>query len=270
MLGLNPLRPSMCYGNQEMRWSPVQRGLFRLARTIRAASDETVPAEKQPFSSLNRLSLMNTICARKVLVVQAMVKVVKRCQSIDMCRAGSALAMCAARRQQTHSVPVHGSRHDYAEWSSTKSGDDSTTVEIRRLTVAMLDMKIKKLSRGTKQNDAYLLRDVLLVVAIRIDFRRTHSTQSADASRLLQPTRTTRETFFHYSDDEMTPSEARCLHESKLCVQDDGLTMLASGALNPQQRAVCYWHSIWRAGCLGGGSIDPLTKLQEKDAICAT
>ncbi|KAH7969419.1 hypothetical protein HPB52_017830 [Rhipicephalus sanguineus] len=132
--------------------------------------------------------------------------------------------------------------------------------------MASLDIKIKKLARGTKQNDAFLRKEVPLVAVIRIDSRHTHSTQSADALRLLRPTTSTRETFLHYVDDGMTPTEARRLHESKLCLEDNGPQLLASGAMNPQQRTVYYWHSVWRAVSFGGGNIDPLTKLEEKAA----
>ncbi|KAL1480332.1 hypothetical protein MTO96_051118 [Rhipicephalus appendiculatus] len=88
--------------------------------------------------------------------------------------------------------------------------------------MARLDIKIKNLTRGTKQKDASLRRDIPLVAVLRIDSRHTHSTQSADALRLLRSTTSTKETFLRYFDDGMRPSEALRLHESKLCLEDNG------------------------------------------------
>ncbi|KAM7294546.1 hypothetical protein ISCGN_024052 [Ixodes scapularis] len=135
--------------------------------------------------------------------------------------------------------------------------------------MARLDVKLKKLTKDTRKNDAYLRRDVPLVAVIRIDSRHTHSTQSADALRLLRGTSTTKETFLRYFSDGMTVCEARRLHESKLCLEDGGPVLLANGALNPTTRTAQHWHSVWSTTCFGGGAIDPLSKLEEKAPLYA-
>ncbi|XP_077526050.1 uncharacterized protein LOC144137905 [Haemaphysalis longicornis] len=135
--------------------------------------------------------------------------------------------------------------------------------------MARLDIKIKLVTKSTKKKDPYLRLPVPLVAVIRIDGRHTHSLESADALRLLRGTASTRETFIGYFNDGMGIEEARKLHESKLCVQENGLMLLANGAINPLARTVQHWHCVWRATSFGGGAIDPLAKLEEKAPLYA-
>lgn len=133
--------------------------------------------------------------------------------------------------------------------------------------MARLDVKREKLTKGTRKNDAYLRRDVPLVAVIRVDSRHTHSTQSADALRLLRGTSTAKETFLRYFSDGTTVCEARRLHESKLCLENGGPVLLANGALNPHDQdctalAQRVEHHV-------GGTIDPLSKLEEKAPLYA-
>ncbi|KAL1478655.1 hypothetical protein MTO96_034932 [Rhipicephalus appendiculatus] len=94
--------------------------------------------------------------------------------------------------------------------------------------MASLDIKIKKLTRATEQKDAFRRKDVRLVTVIRTDCNHMHRTQSADDLRLLRPTTSTREAFLRYTDDGMTPIEARRLHESKLHLEDNCSELFAS------------------------------------------
>ncbi|XP_075752371.1 uncharacterized protein LOC142818051 [Rhipicephalus microplus] len=135
--------------------------------------------------------------------------------------------------------------------------------------MAKVDVKIKLVTFDTKRRDKYLLREVLLSAVIRIDDRHSHSTDSADALRLLRGTRSTRQTFLRYFSEGMTPSEARRLHESKLSMEDDGPAKLANAALNQPQRTVYHWHSVWREACFGNTHIDPVLKLEEKASLYA-
>ncbi|KAL3202143.1 hypothetical protein MRX96_012115 [Rhipicephalus microplus] len=73
----------------------------------------------------------------------------------------------------------------------------------------------------------------------------------------------------HRGNEGMTPSEARRLHESKLSMEDDGPAQLANAALNPPQRTVYHWHSVWREACFGGAHIDPVLKLEEMASLYA-
>ncbi|KAH6944156.1 hypothetical protein HPB50_002087 [Hyalomma asiaticum] len=135
--------------------------------------------------------------------------------------------------------------------------------------MARLDVKIKLVTYSTIRTDKYLRRDVPLPAIIRIDARHSHSTQSAEALRLLRGTQTTRQTFLRYFSEGMTPGEARRLHESKLCMEEDGPAQLANGALNPSSRTVYHWHNVWREAHFGGRDIDPLLKLEEKASLYA-
>ncbi|KAH8037563.1 hypothetical protein HPB51_013449 [Rhipicephalus microplus] len=106
--------------------------------------------------------------------------------------------------------------------------------------MAKVDVKMKLVAFNTKRRDKYLQRKVPLSAVIRIDDRQSHSTDSADAVRLLRGTRSTRQTFLRYFSGGMTPSEARRLHESKLSMEDDDPAKLANAALNPPQRTVYH------------------------------
>ncbi|KAL3246969.1 hypothetical protein MRX96_057323 [Rhipicephalus microplus] len=106
--------------------------------------------------------------------------------------------------------------------------------------MAKVDVKIKLATFDTKRRDKYLQREVPLSGVIRIDDRHSHSTDSADALRLLRGTRSTRQTFLRYFSEGITPSEARRLHESKLSMEDNGPAKLANAALNPPQRTVYH------------------------------
>ncbi|KAH8026971.1 hypothetical protein HPB51_000569 [Rhipicephalus microplus] len=135
--------------------------------------------------------------------------------------------------------------------------------------MAKVDVKIKLVSLTPNRGTSNLQREVPLSAVIRIDDRHSHSTDSADALRLLWGTRSTRQTFLRYFSEGMTPSEARRLHESKLSMEDDGPAKLANAALNPPQRTVYHWHSVWREACFGGTHIDPVLKLEEKASLYA-
>ncbi|KAL3217347.1 hypothetical protein MRX96_032495 [Rhipicephalus microplus] len=88
--------------------------------------------------------------------------------------------------------------------------------------MAKVDVKIKLVTFNTNHRNKYVHREVPLSAVIRIGDRHSHSTDSADARRLLRGTRSTRQTFLRYFSESMTPSEARRLHESKLAMEDDG------------------------------------------------
>ncbi|KAL3192941.1 hypothetical protein MRX96_058452 [Rhipicephalus microplus] len=135
--------------------------------------------------------------------------------------------------------------------------------------MAKVDVKIKLVTINTKRRDKYLQRKAPLSAVIRFDDRHSHSTDSADALRLLRGTRSTRQTFLRYFSEGMTPSEARRLLESKLSKEDEGPAKLANAALNPPQITVYHWHSVWREACFGSTYIDPVLKLEERASLYA-
>ncbi|KAG0437582.1 hypothetical protein HPB47_017380 [Ixodes persulcatus] len=67
-----------------------------------------------------------------------------------------------------------------------------------------------------------------------------------------------------YFSDGMAVSEARRLHESKLCMEENGPELLANGTLNPLARTVQHWHTVWRSACFGGGPIDALSSWRRR------
>ncbi|KAH9373081.1 hypothetical protein HPB48_005439 [Haemaphysalis longicornis] len=67
----------------------------------------------------------------------------------------------------------------------------------------------------------------------------------------------------------MGAGETRKLRGSKLCLEKNRLVLLANKAITPLSRTVEHWHCVWRATCFRGGTIDALTKLEEKTPLCA-
>lgn len=100
---------------------------------------------------------------------------------------------------------------------------------------AKIDVKIKKVNCDTQRNDSFLKRSVPLPAVIKIfNAEHNHSTECADALRLLKSSRETRATFYGYFEDGMTAAEARQFHESRLLVKENGPLQLANSSLNPK------------------------------------
>lgn len=134
---------------------------------------------------------------------------------------------------------------------------------------AKIDVKIKKVNCDTQRNDSFLKRSVPLPAVIKIfNAEHNHSTECADALRLLKSSRETRATFYGYFEDGMTAAEARQFHESRLLVKENGPLQLANSSLNPKKRTVGYWYDVWRKECFGK-DLDPMVKLREKATLYA-
>lgn len=128
----------------------------------------------------------------------------------------------------------------------------------------MIDIVIKKVTRATKKTDAFLRRDVPLAAVVKLHPKKhNHSTECADALRRLRSTEETKDTFYKYFCDGITPAEAVRLHESKVTMQEDGWVLLANASVNPPPRRVYHWYDEWRKAHYGM-AVDPLKKLQEK------
>ncbi|KAL3193849.1 hypothetical protein MRX96_000137 [Rhipicephalus microplus] len=126
---------------------------------------------------------------------------------------------------------------------------------------AKIDLKIKKVNRNTKRNDAFLRGEKPLPAVIKLFHHKnhSHSTAATDALSRLTPTMQTRETFLAYFDSGMSPAEATRLHESKLLVQEDGYALVANSAVNPVPPAIYYWHRLCREKNFGK-DVDPPLK----------
>lgn len=127
---------------------------------------------------------------------------------------------------------------------------------------AKLDIKIKKLNRDTKKNNPFLRREVPLQAIIKIGPQHNHSTESADALRMLRPSCSTKAAFEAYFEEGRGPADALRHHEHRLAAVDEGVQLRANGMLNPAYRIVCHWHKDWaesKYGQLG----NPVAKLQE-------
>ncbi|XP_075731962.1 uncharacterized protein LOC119187259 [Rhipicephalus microplus] len=132
-----------------------------------------------------------------------------------------------------------------------------------------IDLKIKKVNRNTKCNDAFLREEKPLPAVIKLFHHKnhSHSTAAADALSRLTPTMQTRETSLAYFDNGMSPAEAIRLHESKLLLQEDGYALVANSAVNPLPPAIYYWYRLWRENF--GKDVDPLLKIAEKMPLYA-
>lgn len=117
------------------------------------------------------------------------------------------------------------------------------------------------MTKDTKKHDPFLRKAVPLPAVIKVRDDHNHCTDCADGLCLLRSTPDTRALFYGYFDDGLSPAEAIALHQQKL--EDDGLTKLASGAVNPTANTVYYWFWVWRDEHFGS-TVDPLTKLTEK------
>ncbi|XP_077505993.1 uncharacterized protein LOC144115466 [Amblyomma americanum] len=73
---------------------------------------------------------------------------------------------------------------------------------------AKLDIKIKKVNQNTKRNDPFLRRETPLPAVIKLSYRHNHSTESADALRLLHPSPETKAEFLAYFEAGMSPCDA--------------------------------------------------------------
>lgn len=160
-------------------------------------------------------------------------------------------------------------------WSFKGCGGANITLEIKKSTSqrnplcgARLDIKMKNLSRDTKKNDSFLRRTVPLQAIIRLTENHNHSTQSADALRMLCASPDTKEAFRRYFDAGMGPAEAIRHHEAMLAAQPDGPLLLANSSVNPIKRSVYWWHGEWRDYKYGPAG-NPVAKLQEKAALYA-
>lgn len=128
---------------------------------------------------------------------------------------------------------------------------------------ATLDIKIKKVNPNTMKNDQYLRRDTPLSAVIKIKEKHNHSTESADALRMLRATPEIKETFEGYFKSGLTAAGAIHHHEEMLAQDANSHVLLANSAVNPTQRTVYHWHEQWRNAKFGAVG-NPLPKLQEK------
>ncbi|XP_049522287.1 uncharacterized protein LOC119449196 [Dermacentor silvarum] len=128
---------------------------------------------------------------------------------------------------------------------------------------ARVDIKIKKVNKGTKRNDEFLRKAVPLPAVVKLNEKHNHSTESADALRLLRASPETRSAFSGYFEEGMTPAEAIQHHEQLLSIKPDGPFLLANGSINPNRKSVYSWHQEWRKAKYGPAG-NPVAKLLEK------
>lgn len=117
----------------------------------------------------------------------------------------------------------------------------------------------------TKKNDAFLCREVPLQAVIKLVSQHNHSTESADALRMLRPSCETKAAFAQYFEEGLGPAEALRRHERNLAAMDRGVQLRANGMLNPAYRVVGHWHEHWVQAKYGRLS-NPVAKRQEKMA----
>lgn len=135
---------------------------------------------------------------------------------------------------------------------------------------AKIDLKIKKVNRNTKRNDAFLRGERPLPAVIKLSHHNnhSHSTAAAEALSCLTPTSQTKQTFMAYFDNGVSPAEAIRLHENKLPVQEDGYALVANSAVKPLPPAIYHWHRLWRQENFGK-NVKPLLKITERMPLYA-
>ncbi|XP_077560251.1 uncharacterized protein LOC144175078 [Haemaphysalis longicornis] len=129
---------------------------------------------------------------------------------------------------------------------------------------AFVDVKIKKVTKATQQNDPFLNWPVSLTAVIKMHEVLNHGLDCADGLRLLKPTSDTSAAFFRYFQDDTTPAAALAPHKTKLVRQEDGEGLLASSAVNPPASTVYHWFCGWQRGQYTDEGVIPLTKLDRR------
>ncbi|KAM7281213.1 uncharacterized protein ISCGN_005764, partial [Ixodes scapularis] len=154
----------------------------------------------------------------------------------------------------------------HQKWRCQHSSVNKTAGHHATNCPAFVDIKIKKINKNTKKNDAFLKKAVPLAAVIKLREDHNHNLHCADGLRLLKSTADTRALFYEYFKDGLTPAEAMCLHQEKLAATTATMEHLASGAENPSARTVYHWYSTWRVEHYGD-PVDPIKKLGEKAAM---
>ncbi|KAM7307918.1 uncharacterized protein ISCGN_011554 [Ixodes scapularis] len=153
----------------------------------------------------------------------------------------------------------------HQKWRCQQSSVGKTAGRHATNCPAFVDIKIKKINKNTKKNDAFLKKAVPLAAVIKLREDHSHNPGCADELRLLKSTADTRALFHGYFKNGLTPAEAMCRHQEKLAATNASMEHLASGAQNPCARTVYHWYSSWRVEPYGE-PVDPIKKLGEKAA----
>ncbi|XP_049272631.1 uncharacterized protein LOC119397714 [Rhipicephalus sanguineus] len=151
----------------------------------------------------------------------------------------------------------------HKKWRCQHSSINKTVGRNSTNCPAFVDVKIKKVTKHTKRNDAFLRRDVPLTALIKLNENHNHVLDCAHGLHLLKSTADTRATFVQYFRNGLGPAAALDFHRSKLGNQENGARLLANSSYNPRPGTLYHWFRIWRK-TNHGDNTDPLTKLAEK------
>jgi hypothetical protein len=130
---------------------------------------------------------------------------------------------------------------------------------------AVIDVKIKKVNKGTKKNDKYLKLDIPLCAIITISKMHSgHVLYCGEAFKYLRMTKETKERFIKFFEDGNTPADAMELNASitEALDFDKIAENLANASINPTSNMVYHLHKKWRE--IEFGTVDPIQKTIEK------
>nr|CAB3263138.1 uncharacterized protein LOC104265534 [Phallusia mammillata] len=113
-----------------------------------------------------------------------------------------------------------------------------------------MDVKIKLNTKSTKQSDKLVSTHPCIV---SVTGNHNHLLQAAGNLGQLKISESTKQIFFLYFQQGLSPSQAMQTHETKLLVTD-GISAVANNCLNPKSRSIYYLWDEWRKSNFGAFS----------------
>ncbi|KAE8740602.1 hypothetical protein FOCC_FOCC013881 [Frankliniella occidentalis] len=125
---------------------------------------------------------------------------------------------------------------------------------------------IKKVTKDTRKNDAFLKRAIPLPTKITIHGKHNHPLEIFRSLGFLRIHPDIRDEFLEHFNNGHGPADASQIHEDKLMLEDDGEIKIANAAINPKRRTIYHLHDKWLLTTFGKAwsSMEPLDKLKEK------
>lgn len=109
---------------------------------------------------------------------------------------------------------------------------------------------------------------------VKITSNHNHDIENAHVLSFRPQDPETKEKFFEYFDENMSPAGAKAHHFSQLILKPQAQILLADASVNPKDRTVYGWFDEWRRATLGpreGEELwDKINENKEKYAAAGT
>jgi len=154
--------------------------------------------------------------------------------------------------------------HEY--WKCNLSKKNKLSNSKRNLSCPLtVDIKIKKVNKGTIKNDKkFLKREVPLAAVITIKNKHNHALKNHEALQYRRPTKETKNRYWKKFAQGVTPAAAKRLFEMQLLLEEDGIVNKADASINPTDRQVYYMYDKWRESKYGKDWMaDPMQHLEK-------